>query len=403
MKIAYFDCFSGISGDMCLGAILSCGLPPGELSAGLKSLPLEGWELEVRPSQQHGLVGTDVLVRVEGPQPHRHLAEVVETINSSSLPAEVREKAVAVFRRLAAAEARVHGTDPDHVHFHEVGAVDAIVDVVGTCWGLHALGVEEVYASPLPLGSGWVRCHHGHLPVPAPATVYLLEGYPVYGSDIQAELVTPTGAALITTLARSFGPPPAMRLEACGYGAGKTPLPRPNFLRLLIGDPSRDRAVGEEVMVVETTLDDMNPEFLPYLVEQLLAAGALDAFFTPVYMKKGRPGVVVTALCPESSLEGITAVFFRHSTTLGVRIRREDRVVAAREIVTVQTPYGPIEVKWAAPPAGAPGGTVFNVAPEFESCRRAAEERGVPLKEVYLAALAAARAQGPPSGLFQGE
>lgn len=401
MKVAYFDCFSGISGDMCLGALLACGLPAEELKAGLASLPLKGWDLEVRPSRQHGLVGTDVLVKVEEPQPHRHLAEVVQIIDSSSLPPEVKEKAAAVFRRLATAEARVHGTEPDQVHFHEVGAVDAIVDIVGTCWGLHALGVEQVYASPLPLGSGSVRCSHGHLPVPAPATVYLLEGCPVYGSDLQAELVTPTGAALITTLARAFGPPPAMELQACGYGAGKTALPRPNFLRLLIGESVGERRVTEKVMVVETTVDDMNPEFLPYLLEQLLSAGAVDAFFAPVYMKKGRPGVVVTALCSGDALPKIASVLFRHSTTLGVRIRTEDRVVVPREIVTVQTPYGPVEVKWGAPPDGAGGQTFFNVAPEFESCRRVAESRGVPLKEVYLAALAAARSQGPPPGLVR--
>ncbi|MGI9953392.1 nickel pincer cofactor biosynthesis protein LarC [Moorellaceae bacterium AZ2] len=401
MKIAYFDCFSGISGDMCLGAIISCGLPPEELEAGLKSLPLEGWQLKVRRVQQHGLAGTDVEVEVKGPQPERHLADVVEIINSSSLPPAVQEKAITVFRHLATAEARVHGTDPTHVHFHEVGAVDAIVDVVGTCWGLHALGVEEVYASPLPMGSGWVRCRHGHLPIPAPATVYLLEGCPVYGSEVECELVTPTGAALITTLARSFGPLPAMRLKACGYGAGKTLLPRPNFLRLLLGEDVRGLAATEDVIVVETTIDDMNPELLPHLVEQLLAAGALDAFFTPVYMKKGRPGMVFTALCPEDSLDAVTAVFFRHSSTLGVRLRREGRVVARRQVVTLQTPYGPVEVKWGASPFGTPGGVSFNAAPEFESCRRAAEERGVPLKEVYMAALAAAQVTGPPPELLQ--
>lgn len=402
MKVAYFDCFSGISGDMCLGALLACGLPLAELEAGLKALPLQGWNLKVKRVQQYGIEGTDVEVEVEGPQPGRHLHDIEEIITASSLPKPVKEKTMAVFRRLAAAEARVHGISSHHVHFHEVGAVDAIIDIAGTCLGLYLLGVEEIYSSPLPLGSGWVRCRHGELPVPAPATTYLLEGYPVYGSEVKCELVTPTGAALITTLAASFGPLPPMKLISCGYGSGKTRLPQPNFLRLLLGEAQKGSLEEEKIMVVETTLDDMNPEFFPYLVEQSLAAGAVDAFFTPVYMKKGRPGMVFTALCPKTSMDQVVATLFRHSSTLGVRFREEARLVARRQVVAVETPYGPVQVKWGAFRTGTEDDLSLNLAPEYESCRQVAQEQNVPLKEVYIAALSAARAAGPPPELLEG-
>ncbi|MCG0277058.1 MAG: nickel pincer cofactor biosynthesis protein LarC [Thermanaeromonas sp.] len=404
MKVAYLDCFSGISGDMFLGALLSCGLSLEDLKAGLKCLPLEGWELKVERVRQHGIEAVDVEVRVQGSHPERHLQDILGIVRSSSLPAAVQEKAEATFQRLAAAEARVHGIAPEAVHFHEVGAVDAIIDIVGTCWGLYHLGIEEVHCSPLPLGSGWVRCRHGELPVPAPATAYLLEGVPVYGSEVQAELVTPTGAALATTLASSFGPLPPMKISACGYGAGKTPLSRPNLLRIFIGEPwpnpgQEDFFLNDKVLVVETNIDDMNPEFFPHLVEEVLAAGAVDAFFTPVHMKKGRPGVVFTALCPPASLDAVALALFRHSTTLGLRVREEARLVAKREVCTVPTEYGEVLVKWGVLHPSREKEAILNVAPEFESCYRISKEKGVPLKEVYAAALAAARASGPPPTL----
>lgn len=408
MKIAYLDCFSGISGDMFLGALLSCGLSLKDLEEGLKSLPLKGWQLKLKRVRQHGIEAIDVEIAVEGSQPERHLKDILAIIQASSLPAPVQEKARAVFERLAAAEARVHGISPEAVHFHEVGAVDAIIDIVGTCWGLHLLGIDSVYSSPLPLGSGWVHCRHGELPVPAPATVYLLEGIPVYGSQLQVELVTPTGAALASTLASSFGPLPPMKILTCGYGAGKTALSRPNLLRIFIGeawpDFSQDKFFSPEhrILVVETNIDDMNPEFFPSLVQEVLAAGALDAFLTPVQMKKGRPGIIFTALCSPANLEGVALALFRHSTTLGLRVREEVRLVARREICPVSTEYGEILVKWGAFSPSPGKETVFNVAPEFESCYRIAKEKGIPLKEVYTAALAAAKASGPPAKLVQG-
>ncbi|MGB9662520.1 MAG: nickel pincer cofactor biosynthesis protein LarC [Moorellaceae bacterium] len=399
MKIAYFDCFSGISGDMCLGALLACGLPLSELKAGLETLPLDGWELKVKPVRQHGIQGIDVEVEVQEPQPERHLRDIEEIIAASGLPQVVKDKALLVFRRLASAEARVHGVSPEEVHFHEVGAVDAVIDIVGTCWGIHLLGVEQVYSSPLPLGSGWVRCRHGELPIPAPATVYLLEGCPVYGSEVQTELVTPTGAALITSLATAFRPLPPMSISACGYGSGKSRFDRPNFLRLFLGEASSTVVPEESLMVVETALDDMNPEFLPFLIEQTLAAGAVDAFFTPVHMKKGRPGVVFTALCPRENLYRVTSAIFRHSSTLGVRFREEVRLVARRQVVTVETPYGPVQVKWGIFRSAAGDTPSVNVAPEYESCRRVATEKNIPLKDIYAAALSAAQTAGPPPEL----
>ncbi|CEP67725.1 Uncharacterised protein family UPF0272 [Moorella glycerini] len=392
MKVAYFDCFSGISGDMCLGALLANGLSRDELVAGLKGLALEGWELKVREVKQQGIAAIDVEVQVAGHQPHRHLEDILELINNSPLPAPVREKATAVFQHLARAEGQVHGISPEKVHFHEVGAVDAIIDIVGTVLGLHLLGIERVIASPLPLGSGWVECHHGKLPVPAPATLYLLQGYPVYGTEDKAELVTPTGAALITTLAGSFGPFPAMNLTSVGFGAGKTLLTHPNLLRLALGEIAGTQPEGEESsLVLETTIDDMNPEFFPALMEQVLAAGAVDAYFTPVQMKKGRPGVLFTAICPENRLAAVAAAIFRHSSTLGLRFRRDRRLVCQRRSTEVLTPYGPVTVKWGLyhDPEGR---AITNVAPEYESCRQAALAAGVPVKEVYAAALAAARA-----------
>ncbi|MGI9860649.1 nickel pincer cofactor biosynthesis protein LarC [Moorella naiadis] len=392
MRIAYFDCFSGISGDMCLGALLASGLSRDELVVGLNELGLAGWELRTQEVKQHSIAAVDVEVQVSGPQPHRHLGDILELINNSSLPAPVREKATAVFTNLARAEARVHGIAAGEVHFHEVGAVDAIIDIIGTILGLHLLGIEKIISSPLPMGSGWVECRHGKLPVPAPATMYLLQGFPIYGTTDQAELVTPTGAALITTLAANFGPFPAMNLQRVGFGAGKTKLERPNLLRLAVGEVITGQLEGEEnSLVIETTIDDMNPEFFPALIEATMAAGAVDAYCTPIQMKKGRPGVLFTALCPENKLAKVAATIFRDSTTLGLRFRRDGRLVCQRRTGEVMTPFGPVIVKWGLY-HDTEGQAITQVAPEYESCRQAAQNAGAPVKEVYAAALAAARA-----------
>ena len=392
MRLAYFDCFSGISGDMCLGALLANGLRMDELVAGLEGLGISGWEIRSQEVKQHGIAATDVEVIVSGEQPHRRLGDILDLIGRSALPELVREQAMAVFTSLARAEAQVHGIDAASVHFHEVGAVDALIDITGAILGLHLLGIEKAISSPLPTGSGWVSCRHGRLPVPAPATLFLLRGCPIYGTEDQAELVTPTGAALITTMAAGFGPFPAMNLESVGFGAGKTRLPHPNLLRLAIGKVDAPLLEEDECsMVIETTIDDMNPEFFPALVEETMAAGAVDAYCTPIQMKKGRPGILFTALCPEEKLAAVASTIFRHSSTLGLRFHRDGRLVCRRDTGAVMTPYGPVIVKWGFY-QDHDRQMITNIAPEYESCRQAARSAGVPLKEVYAAALEAARA-----------
>lgn len=384
---------------MCLGAILDCGLPGKELIEHLQLLHLQGWELIEEKTRHKDIAATDVQIIVTTPQPHRHLHDILTLINGSSLPAPVKEKAAGVFENLARAEGKVHGKAPEKVHFHETGAVDAIIDVVGTIVGLHLLDVDRVVASPLPMGRGWVNCAHGKLPLPAPATLYLLEGIPVYGINIEAELVTPTGAAIITTLGEEFGPFPAMKINRVGFGAGKKHLEHPNLLRLVLGEEKGDSIATGSCAVIETTIDDMNPEFFPDLQEHVFAAGAMEVFFAPVQMKKGRPGILFTALCPEDKINCVSAAIFRHSTTIGLRCSFQKRIVAHRYISNVVTPYGPVAVKWSTYRSPfEKEEVIYNAAPEYESCRQAARSASVPVKEVYAAAVAAALAKNPRQG-----
>ncbi|MHB1420535.1 MAG: nickel pincer cofactor biosynthesis protein LarC, partial [Bacillota bacterium] len=283
----YFDCFSGISGDMCLGALLDAGLDLLELEDHLKTLPLEGYNIRVEKVVSSGIAASSLHVEVLTPQPARHLQDIKDIIEQSSLPATVKNKAVVIFQRLAEAEARIHGTTPDHVHFHEVGAVDSLVDIIGSLIGLHLLGITKVMSSPLPLGKGFVQCQHGMLPVPAPAVLELLKGIPVYQGETAAEMVTPTGAVIVSSLADYFGPMPEMMISKIGYGAGKRTLPHPNLLRVILGENTpagldRDRGEADVVKVIECNIDDMNPEFYQHVMERLFREGALDVFLTPV-------------------------------------------------------------------------------------------------------------------------
>jgi hypothetical protein len=387
-RIVYFDCASGAAGDMLLGAAVDLGLPLERLRDELARLPVQGYRLETERVSRSGLAATKVHVRLDGEdKTHRHLRHVLEIIDGSTLDTAVKEKAAALFRRLADAEAAVHGTSPEKVHFHEVGALDSIVDVVGGVIALRSLGAERFVSSPLNLGTGTVTMSHGTFPVPPPATARLVTGVPVYG-DGEGELVTPTGALLVTGHATEYGPLPAMRIEASGHGAGsRDTRGRPNVLRLIVGQEDA-RAEGR-VLVLETEVDDAAPQLLGPLLEQLLAAGALDAFFTPVQMKKGRPGVLVTVLAPPDRREAIEELLFRETTTLGVRRQEWLRTELERETATVATPYGPVRVK-----VGRRGTVVYNAWPEFEDCQRLAAEAGVPVKEVLAAALAAWRS-GP--------
>jgi len=388
-RLVYFDGSSGASGDMILGAVVDLGLSLDELRSELERLPLAGYRLEAARVSRAGLAATKVDVRVDEPEvTHRHLADILDLLEASALESEVKGRAASLFRRLAEAEAAVHGTSPERVHFHEVGAVDSIVDIVGGVLALRWLGADRFFASPLNVGSGTVEMAHGTFPVPPPATARLVAGVPVYGAG-EGELLTPTGALLVTAHATGYGPLPSMRIEKTGHGAGSRETEgRPNVLRLLVGEEER-LAGTDRVLVLETEVDDAAPQLLGPLVERLLEAGALDAYLTPVQMKKGRPGILVTVLCPPAEREAIEELLFRETTTLGVRRQEWDRTVLERETATVETVYGPIRVK-----IGRRGGTVYNAWPEFEDCQKAAAERKVAVKQVLAEALAAWRSGG---------
>jgi len=379
MRIAYLDCFSGISGDMFLGALVDAGLPFEKLKEYLSRINISGCDFDCRKVNKRGIIATKVTVRVTENQPARKPREIQDMIRCSNLPAEVKEVSCKVFQRLAEAEAKVHGVPPDRVHFHEVGAVDAIADITGTALGLHLLGVERVYASPLPLGGGIAECEHGIIPVPSPATVELVKGIPTCQSPAYTELVTPTGAALISTLAHAFGPIPPMTIKSVGYGAGIKDLPHANVLRIIMGELEEDSDTSEfdrdSVVVLETNIDDMNPEFYTYLGSRILSAGALDFFITPVYMKKNRQGTKITILCPDHLTNKIAGIIFSETSSLGCRIRREDRIKVKRSTITVETPYGSVDVKY-----NRETGTV---SPEYSHCERLAATTETPLKTIY--------------------
>jgi pyridinium-3,5-bisthiocarboxylic acid mononucleotide nickel chelatase len=388
-RIVYFDCASGAAGDMLLGAAVDIGLPIERLKDELARLPLSGYRLDAERVSRCGLAATQVHVVMEpADTKHRHLRHVIEILDRSTLEGAVKEKAAALFGRLAEAEAAVHGTTPEKVHFHEVGAVDSIVDVVGGVIALRWLGAARFVSSPLNLGTGTVTMSHGTFSVPPPATARLVAGVPVYGAG-EGELVTPTGALLVTGHATEYGPLPLLRIETTGHGAGSRDTPgRPNVLRLIVGEQGLPAAAAR-ILVLETEVDDAVPQLLGPLLDRLLAAGAKDAFFTPVQMKKGRPGVLVTVLAPPERREAIEELLFRETTTLGVRCQEWERTELERETASVATAYGTVRVK-----LGRRGSVVYNAWPEFEDCQRLAAEAGVAVKEVLAEALAAWRS-GP--------
>ncbi len=380
MKAIYLDCFSGISGNMFIGALLDAGLPLAYLEYGLKKLPVANYKLQVERAAKCGVSAChfDVKVR-QWFQPSRNLNDIVTIIDDSELSDRVKNGAKKAFSRLAEAEAKVHGSTLDQVHFHEVGAVDAIVDVVGTMLGLEYFGIERVYASSLHVGSGFVKCSHGRMPVPAPATAELLKGVPFYSTEIKGELVTPTGAALATTLAESFGRmPPSFRAETIAYGAGTMDLEIANVLRVYVGEisqgPSGDH---ENLAVLETNIDDMNPQIYGYVMDKLLENGAMDVYYTPIMMKKNRPAVKTTVIATRDKIDAIARILFKETSTIGVRILPCDNIHLSRQIITVETEWGPVRVKLAKK-----DDQVLNIAPEYEDCRQIAEKYGVPLKNV---------------------
>jgi pyridinium-3,5-bisthiocarboxylic acid mononucleotide nickel chelatase len=430
-RIAYLDCFSGISGDMFLGALVDAGVPAKVFEDAVEALGV-GARLEISKVDRSGITATKVDVLVDGekdaprtadaPAPHLHshshihthshhhepgvgaahnprhqhgrgLREIREIIGHAALSESAKKTAIAIFEKLGAAESKIHNVPIDQIHFHEVGAVDALVDIACAAVGAEALGIDEIVCSPLNVGGGTVQCAHGTFPVPAPATVELLKGVPVYSSGIQAELVTPTGAAIVAVLANRFTAFPQMRIEKTGYGAGTRDFPRfPNVLRITVGETTADLSSDENVRatpveedticVLEANLDDLSPQVFGYVMERLFEAGALDVFATPIQMKKNRPGSLLTVLAKPQDAEKLTNIIFAETTTLGIRRREEKRQVLARRWETVQTQWGTVRMKIANM-----NGTVSNYAPEFEDCRRIASEHRVPLKQVMQEAV----------------
>lgn len=381
MKIAYLDCASGISGDMTLGALVDAGAPLDQIQAGIDSLGLPSCRLTTEEVKKKGFRATQLTVQHEPEHAHRHLHHITDMIDASSLSERQKDLAKRIFTRLGEAEAKVHGTTIRKVHFHEVGAVDSIADIVGCAIGFDLLGIERVECSPVPTGYGIVEIAHGRCSIPAPATAELLAGVPLAASQVEAELTTPTGAAIVSTLVDQFGPPPAMIIENIGYGAGQRDLEQqPNLLRLLVGRPS-DELVLEQLALLETNLDDATGEQIGHCLTRLMDAGALDAYTTAIGMKKGRPGVVLSVLCQSPDVEKLETIMFRETTTLGIRRETVARRALPREPHTVETPWGSVHGKLATLPDGSQ-----RFSPEYEDCRRVAQENGIALAAAYAAA-----------------
>ena len=382
MKTLYFDCFAGASGDMILGAMVAAGVDPNYLREQLSRLSVSSFTINFETVNRSGLSATYARVETAPEHKHRHFSDIKQIIETSALSAAVKQRAVQIFTRLAEAEARVHNEPIDHVHFHEVGAVDAVVDVVGAAICFDALRIDRFISSPLHVGSGMVKMAHGQFPVPPPAVTELLKGVPFYATDIKGELLTPTGAAIITTVCSEYGPIPRMTTESNGYGAGTREYQDfPNVLRVLVGETEDTGATDERLWMIETNLDDASPQIVGHVMDRVLESGALDCFFTPVQMKKNRPGVLLSVLCDAAEKEGVTKLLFTETTTLCVRSYEVTRRALERSVVRVETPYGPIDVKVAHL-----DGRVVNEMPEFEECRAAALKADVPLKVVEDAA-----------------
>lgn len=381
MRVAYFDCYSGISGDMILGALVDLGVDLKAIKRGLRKLDLRGYRVKCSRVKRGLISGVkvDVMVSKSQPSPHsRRFSRIKKMIEESGLPDRVKTRSVRIFRKIAQAEAEIHQTTLEKVHFHEIGAVDSIVDIVGGVLGLELLDVDAVMASPLNTGEGSVLCDHGLLPVPAPATLKLLQGIPCYSTGIKKELTTPTGAAIIGTVAERFASMPMMKILASGYGAGDHLIESsPNMLRIILGEMERATPRCRMIMV-ETNIDDMNPEFYDYVMQELFDAGAADVFFTPIIMKKSRPAVKLSVLVPEGKQESAARLLLSETSTFGVRFYEVERMVLDREPVFLKTPYGRVKVK-----VGKLNGAVTQFAPEYEECRKIAKKRKIPLKKVY--------------------
>lgn len=379
MKTAYFDCIAGASGDMLLGALVDAGLPVEDLETELGKLHLDDFKLEVKRVNKNAFSAIKVDVHVRDETPERYLADICEVVENSGLSDKVKATAIRIFTRICEAEAAIHDSTPDQVHLHEVGGVDAIVDVCGALAGIEALGIEKIVASPFPVGRGFVSGAHGQIPLPAPAALALMRGCPIVGSEIDKELVTPTGAAIISEIADSFGPIPAMNLTDFGYGAGSRDMKIPNVLRMIIGDSKESSGMTTETLVMlETNIDDQSPELVGHLSSKLMDAGALDVSVLPAQMKKGRPGILLQVLAKPPHADSLEQIIFLESSTLGVRRSNVQRNSLPRRTESVDTQFGKIRVKIATLPDG-----MAKVFPEFEDCRVASEQSGSPLREIY--------------------
>ncbi|CAN2039195.1 putative nickel insertion protein [Candidatus Magnetomoraceae bacterium gMMP-15] len=376
--IAYFDCFSGISGDMTLGALIDLGVPQDWIEYSVSQLPIKNFYLRVTSEARMGIHGTRVKVETQEDSHTRNYKDIRSLIKKSYLSEIVKNDSLLIFERLAKAESKIHNCSLDQVHFHEIGGVDAIVDIVGTALSIEYLKIKEIIASKIPVGTGFVSCAHGNLPVPVPATTGLLKGVPVYGTGIPRELVTPTGAAIITALAKKFDTIPSMIIKNSGYGVGTQEIEsRPNLLRIILGkyaDPLRK----EHIIILETAIDDMNPEIYGFLMERLLAEGALDVIWIPVQMKKNRPGTLIQVLCRPADQKDLSLLLLSETTTTGVRYKEAYRTVLPRENIEVSTSYGKIKIKKIIGPNNQ-----ICMVPEYEECRRLALEKNLPIKTVY--------------------
>lgn len=379
--IAYFDCFSGISGDMTLGAFIDLGVPVKWLTETLRSIPLTGFDIAVSSVSRHGITAKSVHVYSEDDAESRDYTKIRSLIEKSALSVMVKKKSLKIFERLANAESKIHGCPAEKVHFHELGGIDAIADIVGAALCIEHLGIKRITASSLPLGTGFVSCGHGTLPVPSPATLEILKGIPVFGSGIACELVTPTGAAIIATLAESYGPMPDMAIEKTGYGAGKQEIEsKPNLLRIIAGTPKNHQTdcQKETVVMIETCIDDMNPEIFGFVMDRLFEDGALDVYWIPVFMKKNRPGTIMQVLCRKSQKEAIINRILSETTSSGLRYYDVERALLAREEIIVKTGYGMIKAKRITDLTGG-----MRIVPEYEVCKKIALEKNIPIRIVY--------------------
>lgn len=373
MTIAYLDCISGISGDMTLGALIDAGLDKEALVNELQKLGLRGWQFTTSKVKKHNIAATKVTITHDKQKQHRHYTDIIKLIDESGLKQTVKERAKAIFTTLGKAEAKIHDTPLEKVHFHEVGAVDSIIDIVGTAIALDMLGIEKLYVSSLPLSHGTVQCEHGEMPIPAPATLQCLTGFHLYDKNVQGELITPTGAAIVGTLAtQQF---PAMNVQRTGIGAGTKDFTHPNILRVIVG--KENNHISDTVDTIETNIDDMSPELVAHVREELLNHGALDVYTIPVHTKKNRTGLILGVISPPEHTQSLVNILFKETTTIGLRIQQTSRITLHREIKNVETPHGTVRVKYTYH-----NNTLANAKPEFDDCQKIAKEKGIPLKHI---------------------